>query len=129
MGWLQRLFGRNDEDDDSPVNEVALNQEGRRAQLTEFTQILDELLAAMQEPPSPVSNVGWQGRVKDLEYVRGGAVILSRQTITRSELVDLLLGLRPVFPGEPPAGLEHVGQLSSKVVGLAREMEKPLPGE
>lgn len=129
MGLLSRIFGKND-DDDGPVAERPLDQEARRAQLTELDAALGELITAMEEPPSPVDNPGWQGRVKDYRWAQGGCALLQKTTVTREGLVEITAGLRPAFgAGGPPAGLEHLQPMSDKVITLGRALEAPLPSE
>jgi len=129
MGLLSRLFGKQD-DDDAPVVQRPLDQDARRAQLHDLEIALEELIAAMEQPPSPVTNPGWQGRLKDYKWSQGGATMLQKQTITREELVDITAGVRPVFgPTGPTAGLEHLAPLSDRVQTLIRALEDPLPSE
>lgn len=129
MGLLSRIFGRND-DDDTPVAERPLDQTARRAQLTELDAALDKLITAMETPPSPVDNPGWQGRVKDYKWAQGSCTMLQTTRVTREGLVEITAGIRPVFgPDGPPTGLEHLVVLSDTVIERSRALETPLPSE
>lgn len=129
MGLLSRIFGKSD-DDDGPVVERPLDQEARRAQLTELDAALGKLITAMEEPPSPVDNPGWQGRVKDYRWAQGGCALLQKTQVTRDGLVEITAGLRPVFGLDgPPDGLEHLVPLSDEVIRLSRALEAPLSSE
>lgn len=129
MGLFDKLFGRKS-DDDSPVVSAPLDQEARTAQLIELEKALEDLLCAMKEPPSPVSNPGWQGRVKDYEWMLGGCSLARRATITRDALSEITAGMRPVFgPDGPPEGLDGIAALSDTVIAKARALEAPLPSE
>ncbi|MGD7708190.1 hypothetical protein [Microlunatus sp. Y2014] len=131
MGWLSRLLGREGADDDSPVAPRMLDQDARRAQLGELEAALEELVTAMDSPPSPVENPGWVGRIKDYNHHLGTTTMLQKQPVTREALVELTAGMRPLFTtGQPvPAGLEHLVPLSDRVITLTRQLEEPLPSE
>src|SRR5699024_7290963 len=129
MGLLSRIFGRTDSDD-GPVVERPLDQEARRAQLTEMDAALGELITAMETPPCPVDNPGWQGRIKDYHWAQGSCTLLQKTPVTREGLVEITAGLRPgVGPDGPPDGLEHLVPLSDRVIALSRDLETPLPSE
>lgn len=129
MGLFDKLF-RRDSDDDTPVVSAPLDQEARTAQLIELEKALEELVTAMTQPPSPVSNPGWHGRVKDYEWMIGGCTLARKATITRDTLSEITTGMRPVFgPSGPPEGLESIAALSDVVIAKARALEAPLPSE
>lgn len=133
MSWLDRLLGRrreDDGDDDAPVDDrIVVNVPVRRAQLEVLEQALDALVNAMQQPPCPVENPGWQGRIHDYEWMLGNTMMLRRGALSKEALYDVLLAVRPVFPGEVPDHLAHLIPLQDDVVAAAREIEQPLPGE
>lgn len=127
MSWLKRLINRNDDaDDESPL---PLDVPARTAQLEALERHIDALLAAMREPPCPVANPGWQGKIRDYEWVAGNARMLHKGAMTRESLQDVIFSVRPVFNGAPPEGLEHLVPLSDQVMASARSMEAPLPSE
>lgn len=126
MGWLDKLLGREQEDD-TPVPEKVLGSDERRAQLTELSQALRELLAGMSGEGCPIDNPGWRGRMRDYQYSLGGIDTLLSTRITKEELFDTLATIRPL--GQVPQGCEHLTTLADQVVTLARQAERPLPGE
>lgn len=128
MGLFSRWFGPRD--DDGPVTLRALDQDARRSQLAELAAALDELITSMEQPPAPVDNPGWQGRLKDYRWSQGGAVMLQKQVITREDLVEITAGLRPVFGvAGPVPGLERLARLSDRVQAIVKIIEAPLPSE
>lgn len=130
MGLFDKLFRRNSEDDEAPAVSRPLDQEARGGQLAELDAALQALIAAMETPPSPVANPGWQGRIKDYRWAQGGCTMLRKTTITRDGLVEITAGLRPVFgPDGPPPGLEHLVELSDSVIAKTRVLEAPLASE
>ncbi|HIT74531.1 MAG TPA: hypothetical protein IAA98_03005 [Candidatus Avipropionibacterium avicola] len=130
MGLFDKLFRRNTEDDDGPAVSRPLDQEARTAQLTELEDALEALVTAMETPPSPTENPGWQGRIKDYRWAQGGCLMLKKTVITRDGLVEVTAGLRPLFGVDgPPEGLGHLAALSDDVIAKARVLEAPLPSE
>lgn len=126
MGWLDKLLGRG-QDDDTPVPDKVLGSDERRAQLVELSQALRDLVAAMNGDGCPADNPGWRGRVRDYQYSLGGLDTMLSTRVTKEQLFDTLSTIRPL--GQVPAGCEHLTVLADRVVSLARQAERPLPGE
>ncbi|HOB04075.1 MAG TPA: hypothetical protein PKM36_02255 [Propionibacteriaceae bacterium] len=126
MGWLDKLLGR-DRDDDTPVADKVLGSDARRAQLVELSGALRELVTEMNGEACPSDNPGWRGRVRDYQYSLGGIDSMLATRITKDDLFDTLSTIRPL--GAVPAGCEHLTVIAERVVVLARQAEKPLPGE
>ena len=126
MGWLDKLLGR-DRDDDTPVPDKVLASEERRAQLIELTAALRELVAEMNGEGCPHENPGWRGRIRDYQFSLGGLETMLATRITKEDLFDTLSTIRPL--GTVPAGCDHLTAIADRVVVLARRAERPLPGE
>ncbi len=125
MGLLDRIFGRGG--DDAPVPERVLGSPARRAQLVELSTAMRELVVAMNDSSCPQDNPGWRGRIRDYQYSLSGIDTMLATRITKDDLFDTLSTIRPL--GAAPAGFEHLTVMAQRVVVLARESEKPLPGE
>ena len=126
MGWLDKLMGR-DKDDDTPVPARVLGSPERRAQLEELSQALTALVDGMQGDGCPADNPGWRGRLRDYQYSLGGVQTMLRGQVTKDDLFDTLSTIRPL--GSVPQGSEHLKPLADRVVELARRAERLLPGE
>lgn len=120
MGWLSKLFAGND---DAPAPEPALDVETRRRQLAELDDALTALIQAMSEPPSPLNNPGWQGKLRDYAWVRHEVRELTNGTITHDGLYALILGVQPVFRGEVPNELAFIGPLQDRVLAATKSMQ------
>lgn len=127
MGWFSKLVGGSDDAVDVPAPIV--DQDARRDQLDELEAALTELIRAMADERCPITNPGWQGKIRDLVWVRGEVSTLSTGTITHDGLYDLMLGVRPVFAREVPDELAFIGPLQERVLSAVREMQNPLPTE
>ncbi len=125
MGLWDRILGRTS--DDSPVPDKVLASPERRAQLEELSVALRELVVEMNGESCPSNNPGWRGRVRDYQYSLGGIEGMLSTRITKDDLFDTLSTIRPL--GAVPAGSEHLVVLAERVIVLARQAEKPLPGE
>lgn len=126
MGWLDKLLGR-DKDDDTPVPDKVLGSQERRAQLQELSNALRELVAGMNGDECPNDNPGWRGRSRDYQFSLSGIEKMLATRVTKDDLFDTLSTIRPL--GSVPAGCEHLSVLADRVVSLARQAERPLPGE
>lgn len=127
MGFLSKLFGKGEVDDeaDLPIN---LNLDARRTQLMQIEGALDELARTMRDVAS-VDNPGWRGRVNEYSRLAGEAMAQRNGTPTREGLLDLSFEIRPVFTGDAPAGLESLVPLQDRVMTLATQLSTVLPGE
>lgn len=90
----------------------------------EYPNKLDHVLAgalgaladAMDAPDAPMSNPGWRGRVRDLRSSAGDLRLLARRTsFERDDLFEVLVGVRPLYRGTPPASYAHLSSLNDDV--------------
>ena len=126
MGFLKRLFGR-DQDDDEEVP-ITLDLERRRPQLLRLEKALDALAAEMRTNHT-TDDPGWRGRVNEYSRLAGETMTVRKGTPTRDEVLDLVFEVRPVFTGAIPAGMEAIGPLQAEVMAAADDLRQLLPGE
>ncbi|MDO4784995.1 MAG: hypothetical protein Q3997_07930 [Propionibacteriaceae bacterium] len=122
MGWFRR-FRNNTGGKDAPAAEPHLDVDLRRRQLVALEAALTGLIDAMTQPPSPVDNPGWQGKIRDYAWVRGEIRTLLDGTITHDGVYDLILGVRPVFRGEVPDAYGYIEPLQREVLDAVRAMQ------
>lgn len=128
MGFLDKLLGRERDDDEGTEAVVHLDRERRRAQLGRLENGLDALAGQMRQVQS-VDNPGWRGRVNEYGRLAGEASVLAATSFTREELLDLVFEVRPVFTGPIPTGLENLGPLQDEVMAAAEDLRELLPHE
>ncbi len=127
MGFLKKLFGRGEEDEEGFDAPITLDAERRKVQLLRLEKALDALASEMRAEQS-MDNPGWRARVN--EYSRlAGLAMTQRQAPARDELLDLVFQVRPVFSGKIPPGMERIGPLQDEVMAAANDLQELLPGE
>ena len=125
MGFLKKLFGRDEEEEEVPIT---LDVERRRPQLLRLEKALDALAAEMRTNHT-TDDPGWRGRVNEYSRLAGEAMTVRKGTPTRDEVLDLVFEVRPVFPGDIPPGMEKLGPLQAEVMAAADDLRQLLPGE
>ncbi len=127
MGFLKKLFGRREEDEEGFDAPITQDAERRKVQLLRLEKALDALASEMRAEQS-MDNPGWRARVN--EYSRlAGLAMTQRQAPARDELLDLVFEVRPVFSGKIPPGMERIGPLQDEVMAAANDLQELLPGE
>ena len=125
MGFLKKLFGRDEEDDEVPIS---LDLDRRRPQLLRLEKALDALAAEMRSDHT-TDDPGWRGRVNEYSRLAGEAMTVRKGTPTRDDVLDLVFEVRPVFTGAIPPGMEAIGPLQTEVMAAANDLRQLLPGE
>ena len=125
MGFLKRLFGRDEEDEEVPIT---LDVERRRPQLLRLEKALDALAAEMRTDHT-TDDPGWRSRVNEYSRLAGEAMAVRKGIPTRDQVLDLVFEVRPVFTGEIPPGMEKLGPLQAEVMAAAADLRQLLPGE
>ena len=126
MGFLKKLFGRDDEEaEDVPIT---LDLDRRRPQLLRLEKALDALAAEMRSNHT-TDDPGWRGRVNEYSRLAGEAMTIRKGNPTRDDVLDLVFEVRPLFTGEIPAGMERCGPLQDEVMAAADDLRQLLPGE
>ena len=125
MGFLKKLFGRDEEDEDVPIT---LDLDRRRPQLLRLEKALDALAAEMRTDHT-TDDPGWRGRVNEYSRLAGEAMTVRKGTPTRDDVLDLVFEVRPVFTGAIPPGMEAIGPLQAEVMAAADDLRQLLPGE
>jgi hypothetical protein len=125
MGFLKKLFGRDEEEEEVPIT---LDVERRRPQLLRLEKALDALAAEMRTNHT-TDDPGWRGRVNEYSRLAGEAMTVRKGTPTRDEVLDLVFEVRPVFTGDIPPGMEKLGPLQAEVMAAAADLRQLLPGE
>ena len=125
MGFLKKLFGRDEEEEEVPIT---LDVERRRPQLLRLEKALDALAAEMRTNHT-TDDPGWRGRVNEYSRLAGEAMTVRKGTPTRDQVLDLVFEVRPVFTGEIPPGMEKLGPLQAEVMAAAADLRQLLPGE
>ena len=126
MGFLKRLFGRDD--DDAEEVPITLDLERRRPQLLRLEKALDALAAEMRTNHT-TDDPGWRGRVNEYSRLAGETMTVRKGTPTRDEVLDLVFEVRPVFTGAIPPGMEAIGPLQAEAMAAADDLRQLLPGE
>ena len=126
MGFLKKLFGRDDEEaEDVPIT---LDLDRRRPQLLRLEKALDALASEMRSNHT-TDDPGWRGRVNEYSRLAGEAMTIRKGNPTRDDVLDLVFEVRPLFTGEIPAGMERCGPLQDEVMAAADDLRQLLPGE
>jgi hypothetical protein len=125
MGFLKKLFGRDEEDEEVPIT---LDLDRRRPQLLRLEKALDALAAEMRTNHT-TDDPGWRGRVNEYSRLAGEAMTVRKGTPTRDDVLDLVFEVRPVFTGAIPPGMEAIGPLQAEVMAAANDLRQLLPGE
>jgi hypothetical protein len=125
MGFLKKLFGRDEDEEEVPIT---LDLDRRRPQLLRLEKALDALAAEMRTNHT-TDDPGWRGRVNEYSRLAGEAMTVRKGTPTRDDVLDLVFEVRPVFTGAIPAGMEAIGPLQAEVMAAADELRQLLPGE
>ncbi len=125
MGFLKKLFGRDEEDEEVPIT---LDLDRRRPQLLRLEKALDALAAEMRNDHT-TDDPGWRGRVNEYSRLAGEAMTVRKGTPTRDDVLDLVFEVRPVFTGAIPPGMEAIGPLQAEVMAAANDLRQLLPGE
>ena len=125
MGFLKKLFGREEEDEEVPIT---LDLDRRRPQLLRLEKALDALAAEMRTNHT-TDDPGWRGRINEYSRLAGEVMTLRKGTPTRDQVLDLVFEVRPVFPSEIPPGMETIGPLQAEVMAAADDLRQLLPGE
>ncbi len=128
MGFLGKLFGRDQDDDEGLDAPVTLDVESRRSELHRLEVALDALARQMREAQS-VDNPGWRGRVNEYGRLAGEAMTLRKGVPNREQLLDLVFQVRPVFSGPVPPGLESLLPLQEEVMAAAQDLRELKPNE
>jgi len=133
MGILDRLRGRHTEDTEGgPVVEPPIDREARRAQLDELEESLRQLARAMADRPERMSNPGWRGRVEDYRYAANEAAHIARREFQRSEVLDIVNQIRPLYPpgvvAPSPEYLPFEAE-QTRLLGALHALRQPLPSE
>ncbi|MCW2811672.1 MAG: hypothetical protein JWP61_2130 [Friedmanniella sp.] len=128
MGFLGKLFGRAETDDDGEDAPITLDVDTRKTQLMRLEQGLDALSREMRAVKS-VDNPGWRSRVNEYSRLAGEASVARRGIPTREGVLDLVFEIRPVFTGPAPAGLGSLEPLQAEVLAAAEELRTLQPGE
>lgn len=130
MGFLSRLFGRGQTDDESgsEVTVIRLDQELRKQQLLRLEQALDQLVTEMRRCDS-LDNPGWRIRVNEYARVAGEAMLVRRGEVTWDAVLDLVFEVRPLFNSDPPPGKEQLVPLQDAVLAAAEELRVLRPSE
>jgi len=125
MGFLKKLFGRDDEDEEVPIT---LDLDRRRPQLLRLEKALDALAAEMRTNHT-TDDPGWRGRVNEYSRLAGEVMTVRKGNPTRDQVLDLVFEVRPVFTGKIPPGMETIGPLQAEVMAAADDLRQLLPGE
>lgn len=131
MGILDKLRGKRD-DDDGPVVEPPIDHAARRPQIDELEQALRVLARAMADVPGRMDNPGWRGLVDDYRWIASEAAHLSRRDFERSDLLDLVNLVRPLYPPDsvaPPAEYLPFEEEQARVLAAVHALRTPLPTE
>jgi hypothetical protein len=128
MGFLKKLFGRQEEDDDAEDVPISLDLDRRRPQLLRLEKALDALAAEMRSNHT-TDDPGWRSRVNEYGRLAGEAMTLRKGNPTRDDVLDLVFEVRPLFTGAIPAGMEKCGPLQDEVLAAAADLRQLLPGE
>jgi hypothetical protein len=128
VGFLQRLFKRNDDDEPGEDALITLDLERRKTQLLRLEKALDALATEMRSDHT-TDDPGWRGRVNEYNRLAGDCLTARRGTPTRESLLDLVFEIRPVFAKQIPAGMESLGPLQDEVLAAANDLRELLPGE
>lgn len=131
MGFLQKLFKRNGDDEDGEDGEdvaITVDLERRRPQLLRLEKALDTLANEMRTGHT-THDPGWRGRVNEYNRLAGECMTARRGTPTRETLLDLVFEIRPVFAKQIPPGMESIGPLQDEVLAAAADLRELLPGE
>ena len=126
MGFLKKLFGRDDEEAEEVP--ITLDLDRRRTQLLRLEKALDALCAEMRADHT-TADPAWRNRCNDYSRLAGQAMEERKGTPTRESLLDLVFEIRPVFTGPIPPGMEAVGPLQDEVMAAAADLRELLPGE
>ncbi|MBK7821516.1 MAG: hypothetical protein IPJ61_10705 [Tessaracoccus sp.] len=115
MGLLDKILGRGG----APAAEAGpgpFDCDAVKAELVRLTDALGALADAMDTDGAPMTNPGWSGRVRDLRGSRADLRLLSgRGTFERDDLFEVLVGVRPLYRGTPPAAFAHLAALNDEV--------------
>lgn len=122
MGWIHRLL-RGAVGQDAAAAEPPFDADLRRSQLIALESALLNLVEAMTQPPSPVDNPGWRGKIRDYVWVCGEIRTLLDGTITHDGVYDLILGVQPVFRDEVPDAYAYIEPLQREVLDAVRAMQ------
>jgi hypothetical protein len=125
MGFLRKLFGREEESEEVPIT---LDLDRRRAQLLRLEKALDALAAEMRQDHT-TSDPAWRNRINEYNRLAGEAMSLRRGEPTREAILDLVFEVRPCFSGPIPPGMEALGPLQDEVMAAANDLLELLPGE
>jgi hypothetical protein len=128
VGFLQRLFKRNDDDEPGEDAPITLDLERRKTQLLRLEKALDALATEMRSGHT-TDDPGWRSRVNEYNRLAGDCLMARRGTPTRESLLDLVFEIRPVFAKQIPAGMESLGPLQDEVMAAANDLRELLPGE
>jgi hypothetical protein len=126
MGFLKKLFGRDDEEAEEVP--ITLDLDRRRPQLLRLEKALDALASEMRSNHT-TDDPGWRGRVNEYSRLAGEAMTIRKGNPTRDDVLDLVFEVRPLFTGEIPAGMERCGPLQAEVLAAADDLRQLLPGE
>jgi hypothetical protein len=125
MGFLKKLFGREEEAEEVPIT---LDLDRRRPQLLRLEKALDALATEMRNNHT-TDDPGWRSRVNEYGRLAGEAMTARKGTPTRDDVLDLVFEVRPVFTGDIPPGMAAIGPLQAEVMAAADDLRQLLPGE
>ena len=113
MGLLDKILGRGGAADDTPG---PFDCEAVKAPVARLVDALGALADAMGSEEDRMSNPGWRGRVRDLNNAHGELKMLARRaSFGREDLMEILVGVRPLYRGAPPASYAHLAGLNDDV--------------
>lgn len=119
MGLFSKLFGR---DEEAPVREIDVD--AKRKELVELEDALGALARRMRDDEFPVDNPGWQGRLKDLFAARADTQRLeSKPDLTRQDILDHVVGVRPLYRGEPSPLYAPLAAENDRVVAALEALQ------
>ncbi|HMR14255.1 MAG TPA: hypothetical protein PKE42_11015 [Arachnia sp.] len=114
MGLLDKILGRGSAADDTPG---PFDCERVKAPLAQLVDALGTLADTMGSEEGRMANPGWRGRVRDLNGAQGELKMLARRTsFEREDLMEILVGVRPLYRGTPPGAYAHLAGLNDDVV-------------
>src|SRR5918998_350284 len=113
MGFLKKLFGREDEAEEVPIT---LDLDRRRPQLLRLEKALDALAGEMRNNHT-TDDPGWRGRVNEYSRLAGEAMIIRKGNPTRDDVLDLVFEVRPTNPPASRADAAGAGRGRGSILG------------
>ncbi len=115
MGLLDKILGRGGAAA-ADAGPGPFDCEAVKDALVPLVDALGALADAMDTDDAPMTNPGWSGRVRDLRGSRADLrLLMSRGSFERDDLFEVLVGVRPLYRGAPPAAFAHLAGLNDDV--------------